>query len=977
MRNIIIYILIFFNSVLIVRSQNLTSPQFLKNNSISWVDSVMSNLTVEEKIAQLIMVAAYSNKESSHENNIEKLITEYKIGGLIFMQGGPVRQAILTNRYQTASKVPLMIAIDGEWGLAMRLDSTVKFPRQMMLGAIQDNNLVYEMGKEIARQCKAMGIQINFAPVIDVNNNSKNPVINNRSFGENKVNVADKGIAYMKGMQDNNILATGKHFPGHGDTNADSHYALPVIKHSYERIDSLELFPFKKLISEGLGSIMTAHLNIPALDSSKNIAASISPKIVQSLLKDSLDFKGLIFTDALNMKGVSDYNEAGKVDLLAFMAGNDVLLFSGNVPKAISEIKLALDSNMISLEQLNEKCRKILMFKYWSGLDKKQIINTSNLINNLNSNSANKINHLLVKNSLTVLKNDSNLIPIKNLDKNKIASVVLNLNDDNIFQQYLSLYSKIDNYYFPKNFSSSKVNELIDTLYKYDIVIITMLNSNNSVSKNYNVTKDYIDFIKKVSSKTNVILTLLANPYSLNAFGNIDNIKSIIVGYEDMDLTQMYSAQLIFGGIPSLGKLPVSASIFKVGDGIIIDNQYRIQYTLPELAGVNPEKLYKIDSIALNGIAEGAYPGCQILIAKNGKVFYQKSFGYHTYNSKKYPVKNTDLYDLASISKLASTTMVLMNMYENNNIDINKTLGDYLPYLDSSDKKGLVIKDVLSHQSRLAAWIPFWQKTVVDKKLREDIYSSEFSEEFPVKVAENVYIKKEYYDSLYLRIRDSKLLDKKEYKYSDLGFFLFHRLIERNKGVKLDKLADSLFYSKLGAYTLGYKPLEKFEKNVIIPTQEDNEFRKQLVHGYVHDPGAAMIGGVAGHAGLFSNANDLAKLMQMLLDKGEYGGERYLKSETIDYFNTCHFCKNDNRRGLGFDKPELNTTKPNPVCKSASANSFGHTGFTGTIAWVDPDSKLVYIFLSNRIHTDQENRKLIKMNIREKIQETIYQSFQK
>ncbi|OFX26734.1 MAG: hypothetical protein A2033_08990 [Bacteroidetes bacterium GWA2_31_9] len=949
-------------------------PPFYTNSDTLWVDSVMKSLTPDERIGQLFMIAAYSNKDKQHEDYIEKIIKENAIGGLIFMQGGPSREANLTNKYQAVSKVPLMISIDGEWGLSMRLDSTPKYPRQIMLGAIQNDELIYEMGKQIAMECKRVGININFAPVIDINNNPKNPVINSRSFGENKYNVASKGTAYMKGMQDQNVLATGKHFPGHGDTNSDSHLALPLISQSYNRLDSLELYPFKQLINSGLGSIMTAHLKIPALDTTPNLAASISPKIVHGLLKDTLQFKGLIFTDALNMKGVSDYFPPGVVDVKALLAGNDILLFSGNVPKAIEEIKNAITNGEISQKEIDDRCRKILLFKSWTGLKNKQIINTENLYYDLNSVQSDIINHKLVKSAITLVTNRDSIIPIQNLDTLKIATVAVNESKQNTFQNYLNLYLEVSNFQIPKNNPTAKTNALIDSLKIFDLVIVGIHNSNNSPAKNFGISKDNLDFINQLSEKTKVIVDFFANPYILDSFSGINNASAVIMSYEDSELAQMYSAQLIFGGIPALGKLPVSAGGFGEGTGIILEKQLRLEYTIPELADIDRIKLEKIDSIAINGIREGAYPGCQILVAKDGKVIFNKSFGYQTFESKKYPITNDNIYDLASITKMVSTTASLMKLYEEDKFDFNKKLGEYLTYLDSSDKADILIKDVLTHQAQLSPWIPFWMKTVKDKALKTDLYSTKESSVFPLLVYPNIYIKKEYTDSMYFRIRDSKLLEKKEYKYSDLGFYLFQRIVEQQSGEKLDVFASKNFYSPLGASTLGYNPADRFPVLRMPPTQFDADYRKQLIQGYVHDPGAAMIGGVAGHAGTFSNANDLAKLMQMLLQKGSYGGKKYFNPETIELFTKCQYCDIDNRRGLGFDKPEQTGLKPSPVCRLASPNSFGHTGFTGTIAWADPDENLVYIFLSNRICPDQENKKLIKMNIREKIQEVIYNS---
>ena len=952
------------------------APPFIDVNN-SWVDSTFNLMSDDERISQLFMVAAYSNKGQTHIDEIKALITDYKIGGLIFMQGGPIRQINLVNYYQSISKVPLLMSIDGEWGVSMRLDSTIRYPRQMMLGAIQDNSLIYEMGKTIANECKRVGIQVNFAPVIDVNNNPSNPIINSRSFGENKFNVAQKGYQYMLGLQDQKVLATGKHFPGHGDVSKDSHKTLPVINHSYERIDSLELYPFKQLINTGLGGIMVAHLYIPALDNTKNTATTLSPKVVTALLQDSLKYKGLIFTDALNMKGVSKYFSPGIVDVKALLAGNDVLLFSEDIPIAISEIKKSIIKGEITQQEINRRCKKILAAKYWSGLNKLDTISTKNIYEDLNSEKAKLLKRKLVENAITLVKNEGNILPLKNLDSLKIASVSFGNGKISSFQKTLSLYSDIKHISLKKKNEQNMLDVLIDGFSKKDVVIISFHNTNRSPKYNFGITKQSMKFVASLAKTTNVIIDIFANPYVLSKFKNLDKMKGIIVSYNDSEISNTLSAQLIFGGIAAKGKLPVSVSNdFSEGTGVNTQ-RIRLKYSIPEEVHANNNTLAQIDSIALDAIEKKAFPGCEILVAKDGIVFYQKSFGTHTYD-KKREVKNNDIYDLASITKIAATTNALMKLYEEQKFDINNTLGDYLPYLDSTNKQNILIKDVLTHQAQLKSWIPFYWHTI-DKKtkvLNDSIYSDKYSAEFPVKVCDNLFITKSYRDTMYADIVKSKLRDKKEYKYSDLGFYLFQDIVERLSGEKLDSFVSNNFYKPLGAITLGYKPLDRFDRDLIVPTEFDKVLRKQLVHGYVHDPGAAMIGGVAGHAGVFSNANDLAKLMQMLLQKGTYGGRKYFEKETIDLFTTAPFTKDDNRRGIGFDKPQMNYKKIGPTCHCVSAKSFGHTGFTGTMTWIDPKTNILYVFLSNRINPDQENKKILKLDVRTKIQEVINNSFE-
>ncbi len=939
-----------------------------------WADSVFKTLTAEERIGQLFMVAAYSNKGKAHLKEIKKLVNQYKIGGLIFFQGGPIRQAKQTNYFQSCSKVPLFIAIDAEWGLAMRLDSTTKFPRQMTLGAIQNDSLIYEMGREIARQCSRLGMQINFAPVVDVNNNPLNPVISNRSFGENKFNVTRKAGMYMKGMQDNGVLANAKHFPGHGDTDSDSHKTLPTVKSSRERLDTLELYPFKQLIAQGLGSMMVAHLFIPALDTTPNQASTLSKKVVSDLLKDTLAFKGLVFTDALNMKGVSKFYKPGEVDVKALIAGNDVLLFPENVPTAIKQIKLAIDSGTISQGEIDKRCMKILLAKQWAGLNHNKAIKLKNLYNDLNTANAELINRKLTEASLTLLRNKENIIPIQNLDTMRIASLSLGYKELNIFQQTLSNYSPIKHFGIDKDAKKEVFDTVLSTLKKYNLVIIDINNTNNKPDKDFGLTPQVMTMLKAVMKQSKVIVNVAANPYILGKMDTLQFADGVIMSYEDNDFSASYSAQLIFGGIAATGKLPITPSPYFVAGTGIETKAIRFKYTVPEEVGADSKALSRIDSIALKGIKDKVFPGCQILVAKNGKVIYQKSFGYHTYDKKiKVKVKNDDLYDLASITKIAATTPSIMKMMDEKKINLDERLVTYLPQLAGSNKQNIIIREMLTHQAGLRDWIPFWMKTMEKGQYKSGIYNNVRNDEFPKRVADNLFINKNYEDSIYKQIIESPIRESGKYLYSDLGYYFLKKIIEKQTFVPEERYVLKYFYLPLGLPTMGYKPRDRFDPERIVPTENDKKFRKQLVHGDVHDQGAAMLGGVGGHAGLFSDANDLAVMMQMFMNKGQYGGRRYIDSATITECTKCQYCK-DNRRAVGFDKPETNLKKESPVCSCVSYLSFGHSGFTGTLAWADPSNQIVYIFLSNRVNPNADENKLSKSGIRNKIQEVIYEA---
>jgi len=955
-----------------------TDPPFLYEESF-WVDSLMNNMTIDEKIGQLFMVAAYSNRDIADRNALTKQLQDYNIGGLIFFKGSPLKQARLTNYYQGKAKIPLLVAMDAEWGLGMRLDSTINFPRQLVLGAIRDNSLVEEMGYEIGRQLNRMGVHINFAPVVDVNNNSRNPVIGDRSFGEDRENVAQKGIAYMNGLQNAGVLACAKHFPGHGDTDKDSHYALPVIKHDWERLDSIEMYPFKKLIEQGVGSIMIAHLSMPALDnapikagSSMTIPTTLSKKVVTGLLKDSLQFKGLIFTDALNMKGVSSHFAPGDVDLKAFMAGNDVLLFPENVPAALQKFKAALQTGAITQEDINHSVRKILKTKYWAGLSQKPTVSVTNLKTDLNNKSIELLNRRLTEGAFTLAKNNDNLIPFTVIDTIRFASIAIGASNINSFQKSLGLYAPFRHFQVSKGSSDAQFNTLYNDLKNYNTIVISLHNMSRYSSKGFGVTQTTKNFIKKLSKVKKVVLCISNNPYSLQYFDDVDNA---FVYYWDTKETQTAAAQALFGASPINGQLPITASpSYKYGQGLTTYESSRLKYTIPQEVGIYPESLNEVDKIVAEAINSKMTPGCQIMAIRDGKVFFHKAYGHHTYN-KTRRVQLTDIYDLASVTKISATTLTLMEMYDEGQFDPNATLATYIPEIvNGTDKADIIASDVMLHQGRLTPWIPFYTKTLNESGGLGPIYSKTSKDGFSVKISDNIYMRNDYVDSMYLQIAESDLRSSKSYKYSDLGFYLFRKVIENQKGVSLDVYANQRFYKRLGLHNTSFNPKSKFPLNRIIPSENDSYWRNETVQGYVHDMGAAMMGGIGGHAGLFSNANDLGIIMQMMLNKGYYGGFQYIQPETIEKFTSTQ--NSTNRRGLGFDKPYMEDPTIGPTCASASENSFGHTGFTGTYAWADPDNNLVYIFLSNRTYPTMDNKALVKNNIRTRIQQVFYDAIE-
>ena len=965
---------IFILFILILSTQKLNSQtvdpliseDFL--NQEKWVDSIYNNLTLDEKIGQLFFVQA----TSKNKNNSEKILNDiknFKIGGLIFSTGHPSIQANLTNKYQNASKTPLMISMDAEWGVGMRLDSVPKFPWNMSLGAIKNDLLIEKIGSEIGYQFKRLGIHMNFAPVIDINTNPKNPIIGNRSYGENKINVSEKGISFTKGIQSNNVLATAKHFPGHGDTSKDSHLTLPTINFDEKRIKKVELYPFKKLIEDGLSAVMIAHLNVPSLEKENMLPSTLSKNIIEKTLIKELNFNGLIITDALEMKGVSEFTKKN-VDLMAFLAGNDILLMSSDISKGVKSIKKSIKKGKISEQRLARSVKKILKAKYKVGLNNYKSIETSNLIDDLNSISVTNLINKSIESIPTLIKNKSNVIPVK-LDTESILNIQFGNSDGVIFNDYLNKFKRV------KAIKASNINtnDLNSLLANHKLIIVSFHMKSDTPWENMNkkFSENEQDILKLIDEHDNKILASFTNPYALSQL-NLKSYNSVIVGFQNNYEFQKTIAQQIFGAKEIKGNLPVSINeTYKEGTGIILKNLNILSYADPEMVGVDRKKLNKIDSLVNYAIQNEMTPGAQILVAKNSKIIYDKSFGRLRYNEN-LKTNSETIYDLASLTKILVTTPIIMNLVDKNIIGLETKLKEIIPRYEKSNKSEISVKELLSGHAALQAWIPFYKLTLDEKnRPSSKYYSFSRNRTNSVKVSPDLYLRTDYIDTIRNIIEKSDLL-KNKYKYSDLSYLIIQEFIENHYNQNLDQIIHELMFRKLGI-DLNYNPTLKYSTKNIAPTELDEYFRYKEINGYVHDMAAAMLGGVSTHAGLFGNAINVAKVMQLYIQNGNYGNQQILNPETINLFNNCYYCDEDNRRGVGFDKPQLEDD--GPTCGCISMNSFGHSGWTGTFAWADPDQEIIYVFLSNRSYPTGESAgksKLVKENIRSKIQEIIYNS---
>ncbi|WP_426490786.1 glycoside hydrolase family 3 N-terminal domain-containing protein [Hymenobacter sp. 102] len=979
------------------KSRNQPVPFAGQLNSSRWVDSVMQTLTPDQRVAQLFMVAAYSNRKRIDEDSISTLIQQYGIGGLIFFQGGPVRQSRLLNRYQSQSKVPLLVAMDAEWGVGMRLDSVVRFPYQMSMGGVRDNQLIYDMGTEVAAQFKRLGMHVNFAPVIDVNNNAANPVIGFRSWGENRESVTEKSYLYMKGMQDAGVLAVAKHFPGHGDTDTDSHLALPLLRIDRKRIDTLELYPFKSLIKRGIGGMMVAHLNIPALDTT-GLPSTLSKPIIQGLLQQKLGFEGVIFTDAMNMKGVISKYPPGDADVRALVAGNDILEFSKNIPLALRMVREAINRGELTQAEIDRRCRKVLALKQWAGLNKYRPINLAGLTADLNTPHAQYLSRQLTELSVTVLRNQKSVLPLQRLDTLRLATLTIGTKDTTDFQRMVADYAPVRHFWLPATPTMDELTRMRETLRAYNTVLIGVNNLGRLPATNFGVSPETNVLLRELGGKgQRLIVSVFGSAYAAAKLRDLDRADAVVMAYQESKNAQEVAAEVIFGGISASGKLPVTISDrYAYGTGLATQGGTRLRYSFPEAVGMNNNLESRVDSMMQAAIAARAFPGGQVLIARRGTVVLRKNYGTQQYpeaGKPARPVQSNDLYDLASLTKVSAALPSLMKLQDEGKFNPDMTMGQLFPELMGTNKQDLKLRDVLTHQARLKAWIPFWKdytkprgffnallgkspeakevSATKPSELNRRYFRPDSSARFPLPAGPGLWARKDFPERIVKAIAESPLNEKPGYVYSDLSFILYPRFVQRVSGKPINQFVTDEVYRPLGATTLGYNPTRRFPLSRIVPTEYDSLFRHGQLHGTVHDEGAALLGGLSGHAGLFGSATDLAKLVQMYAWNGRYGGQQLLKAETVQEYTRCQFCP-DNRRALGFDRPAAN-----PAINSAplaSPQSYGHTGFTGTYFWVEPKEELFCILLTNRVNPTRRNNKLTELSVRSNLLQIALQS---
>ncbi len=951
----------------------------------AWVDSVYDALTPRQRIAQLFCPVVDPTKGEASAAAIRRYAGEMGVGGLLLRGGSISDYVTMINLAQLRCRVPVMFTLDGEWGLAMRVPDTPKFPYNMALGAISDTRLLEEYGNEVARECHEMGIHVDFAPVADVNINPSNPVIGRRSFGEDPERVAAAVVAYSRGMEQNGIITTAKHFPGHGDTSTDSHKTLPIVDHSADKMMACDLLPFERYINAGMSGIMVGHLSVPSLDAS-GTAASMSYPIVTELLQDKMGFKGLIFTDALEMKGAN--NSGLNNCVAAFKAGADMLLSSPNPPVDLQAMEKAIADGIITADEVERRCRKILAYKWAVGLNSRPgKVDINGMKGRLNNHNTKGLIERLTAATVTVTGNSDGVLPLK--PGKKIALINLGAPDGNSMAAIMKHHAQVD--ILPAGEGTTISPTTLKKLEGYDVVVAGVFNDNTStVSK-----------LESMADVKGLVPVMFMTPYKAMKFKKpLARSTAMVMMYDDNEIARKAAADAIFAGNAVSGRLPVSMpGIAALGEGVSYPAM-RLSFSMPHTVGVNDWLTDSIDAIVAPALRQGAFPGMQVVVVKNGKVVADKSYGKLSNQPSSPAVTPQTLFDLASVSKATGTLPGVMLARDKGLLELDTPLSDYIPELKLTDKAAITPRELLFHESGMPASLNMYTLMMdpdsysgpltrsrlraphsirisrnvyghSGAKLRRDITSPNATPEMNVEIAKGVWGGQATMDTIMQRIYDVELKSR-NMRYSCLNFCLLMDIEQRLTGQPHNRWVAENIFDKIGAYTTCYRPLERFTTDQIAATENDTFLRRQTIRGHVHDELAAFSGGVQGNAGLFSSATDVAKVCMLYLNNGTYGGERVLSENVVKEFTSAQ--SPNSRRGLGFDRPDILIPEKSPCPEEVPASAYGHTGFTGTCFWVDPDNSLIYVFLSNRVNPSRDNAAWNRNKVRSRIHSLIYRA---
>ncbi len=947
----------------------------------AWVDSVYDALSERDRVAQLLCPKVNPAGGEASRAAIKKYVGTCHVGGLLFSEGSAKEYAEMTNYAQSLARVPVLMTFDGEWGLAMRIKTAPRFPHNMALGAIQDENLLYDYGREMARECRLMGVHVNFAPDADVNSNPANPVIGFRSFGEDPERVGALASAYARGLEDGGVQAVAKHFPGHGDTDVDSHKGLPTVAHSAERFDSIDLVPFRQFIKDGGSGIMVGHLDVPVFDPS-GAPASLSHKITTGLLKDKMRFRGLVYTDALEMKGARV--EGKNTCVAAIEAGAEMLLSGRNPAADIDAILAAVKAGKIKPAAIEAACRKVLAYKYVLIGPKAARIDLNRLSARIASPEAEAVISRLADASATALRNNGNILPLGDIATRKIA--VVNIGSGTATAEFTAMcrkYAAVDIF----DASAGIPSRIKD----YDVVIAAVFTDSQASRQ----------ALARLDGCRALVDVFFINPYKMAKFrASLPRAAAIVTVYDDLAATGRAAAKAIFGGIKTDGRLPVALrGIAPMGAGIDLPKT-RLGYSTPAAQGMRPSLTDSIDAIVGRAMAAGAFPGAQVLVARGGDIVVDRNYGHTTKGGPK--VDGSTVYDLASVSKAIGTLPGVMKAYDLGLFSLDAPASRIIPGLRVEGKADITPRQLLHHETGMPPSLDMydllfdpasytgklttrrrdkahtikiqnrlWGNTAA--RLRPDLVSATKKPGFDIEAAAHRYVGAATLDTIMGRIYNAPLRSTRNYLYSCLNFCLLMDMEQRLTGRPHDRWVADSIWTPAEATGLCYRPLSRHAPSKIAPTERDTYLRRQTVHGHVHDELAAFSGGVQGNAGVFGSATDIARICQMWLNGGEYAGRRILSPETTRLFTTekSPTC----RRGLGFDKPDADPDN-SPTCDEADLSAYGHLGFTGTVFWVDPANDLIFVFLTNRVNPTRDNAAFSRANVRPELFRQVYLSLQ-
>jgi beta-glucosidase-like glycosyl hydrolase/CubicO group peptidase (beta-lactamase class C family) len=912
--------------------------------SADWIESTLATMTLEEKIGQLFIVwttSHYMPDDSRRWQELVRYAQKKHVGGFYFSLGGIYEFPIHANKLQSLAKVPLLISVDFEWGSGMRIGQGTTFPRAMALGATRDTMLAYRMGRAIALEARSLGVHQNYSPVVDVNNNPKNPVINTRSFGEDPALVSAMARGMIRGQQEANLIATVKHFPGHGDTDIDTHLELPTVHFSRARMDSMELVPFKDAINNGVMSVMTAHIHAEAFDGSDSIPSTASYNVTTRLLKQELGFNGIIVTDALAMKGMTKLFSAGESAVRAFSAGADMLLMSPDTDAAIDSMVAAVKRGDITMERLDYSVRKILKHKHWAGLAENRFVPVEKVSKTVNVREIRDLSKEIARKSITVLGNGTGILPLRDLSGKKTLHIVFSDTDDydgnrELYREFRNRIASELAIIDPRS-NKMEFDETVKKTKEADLVICQFNFQMRSGAMTGFLSKEIVGLLRSIDSLKKLVIGIsLGNPYIVM---ELPPVAAFVQAYSSSTVSEEACAEVVFGEQPARGTLPITIpGKFAYGDGVKYD-AIVVRSATPEEAGFIADSLKKLDAIVADAIADSAFPGAVLLVARNGIIAYEKAFGRFTYDGASPEITTESIFDMASVTKVISTTSAMMKLTEEGKLSLNDPVVKYLPAFGRNGKEKITIYNLLVHNSGLQGWRKFYEFCGTPQCVVDSIFAA----------------------PLVYRTGDSTI-------YSDLGLITAGKIIEKVTNTTLDRYVDSVFFRPLGMRNTMFNPPQQLW-NRVVPTEIDSFWKKTNVevHGRVHDENAATLGGVAGHAGLFSTASDLVRILQMELNGGTYGGKLYLKPETIKQFTTQQSEKYS--RAIGWD---TRATGRSFSGQYSSRLTFLHTGFTGTSVAVDPTKNIIVILLTNRVYPTRASSKLFR--VRPAVHDAVYES---